>query len=199
MRFFKSICFFFIGFCSGIISMLYFYPMRDASQSIGEEKDSLMENFIEVSNIPETLCADTRYVLEEKDLLNGQTVETVWKLPDKYIGMDRETFVSAMETYEFSPPLKELERGFENLEVLSFSREQVTVQMNYKFAEAKTSFYLAVLDHEVIVYLEDKRTIYLHTGIMLEDLPDRLQLEIIQMYFMENEEELYDFLEAYSS
>ena len=54
-------------------------------------------------------------------------------------------------------------------------------------------------DHEVVVYLEDKKTIYIHTGIWLENLPDKLQLDIIQMYPMEDEEELYDFLETYSS
>lgn len=163
----------------------------------GEEAEN--EMLADVSSRSETLCADTKYILEETDLLNKTVVETVWKLPNKYIGMNREAFLEAMEVYEAFPPLTELERGFVNLEVLSFSRERVVVQMNYQYVQPSTSFYLAVCNNEVVVYLEDMETIYINTGIKLETLPENLQLEIIQMLWIADEEELYDFLETYSS
>lgn len=47
-------------------------------------------------------------------------MESVGKVPQAYLGMNREEFVAAMERYEASPPLSELERGFTGLEVLSF-------------------------------------------------------------------------------
>lgn len=68
----------------------------------------------------ETLCADTEYVLEEADIVRGTTVETSWKIPHKYIGMNRENFLETMELYAAHPPLSEIERGFVGLEVLSF-------------------------------------------------------------------------------
>lgn len=68
----------------------------------------------------ETLSVETEYVLEERDIEGQTTVETTWKLPDKYVGMNREQFVEAMKLYEASPPLAEMSRGFESLEVLSF-------------------------------------------------------------------------------
>lgn len=153
----------------------------------------------EAASSSETLSADTEYVLEETDILNQSVVETVWKLPHKYIGMNREQFLEAMETYELFPPLSELERGFVGLEVLSFSRERVVVQMNYQYLQPSKGFYLAVEDNEVIVYLEDCRTVYINTGIPLEKLPENMQMQIIQMMWIEDEESLYDFLEAYSS
>lgn len=152
-----------------------------------------------VSSSSETLCVDTKYVLEETDMLNDTVVETVLKLPDKYIGMDREMFLEAMEVYEAFPPLAEMERGFVSLEVLSFSRERVVVQMNYQYVQPSTSFYLAVRDNEVVVYLEDMETVYINTGIRMETLPLDVQMEIMQMLWMEDEEALYDFLETYSS
>lgn len=147
----------------------------------------------------ETLSVETEYVLEERDIDGKTTVETTWKLPDKYVGMNREQFLEAMELYEAFPPLSEMERGFVSLEVLSFSRERVVVQMNYRYVKPSNSFYLAVYDNEVLVYLEDKETVYIETDIMLEQLPEALQREIIDMLWIEDEEELYDFLEAYSS
>ncbi|MBE5883187.1 MAG: hypothetical protein E7291_02005 [Lachnospiraceae bacterium] len=164
------------------------------------EESALFEmELADVSASDETLTVDTKYVLEETDIVNQSVVETVWKLPAEYIGMDREQFLIAMEEFEMYPPLSELERGFVSLEVLSFSKERVVVQMNYQYVQPSNSFYLAVYDNEVVVYLEDMETIYIYTGIMLEELPEDIQSEIIQMLWVEDEESLYHFLENYSS
>ncbi|MCR2048977.1 hypothetical protein NSB25_17040 [Acetatifactor muris] len=164
------------------------------SEESGEEAEAE-----EVLLFPETLCVDTEYVLEETDILNHTVVETIWRLPDKYVGMNREQFLQAMEVYEAFPPLTEMERGFVSLEVLAFSRERVVVQMNYKFVQPSSSFYLAVYDNNVIVYLEDMKTVYIETDIRLDTLPEKLQQDIMEMMWIENEEKLYSFLENYSS
>lgn len=153
----------------------------------------------EVAVSSETLCVETEYVLEETDVTNHTVVETTWRLPDKYIGMNREQFLEAMEIYEAFPPLSEQERGFIGLEVLSFSRERVVVQMNYRYIQPTVSFYLGVYDNEVLVYLEDLETVFIETEIRLDSLPESLQSEIIQMMWLEDEEALYNFLESYSS
>lgn len=153
----------------------------------------------EVMVSTETLCVDTKYVLEETDILYHTVVETTWRLPAKYVGMNREQFLQAMEVYEAFPPLSELERGFVGLEVLSFSRERVVVRMDYKFVQPSSSFYLAAYDNKVVVYLEDMRTVYIETEILLESLPANLQQNIIDMMWIRDEEELYSFLENYSS
>ena len=152
-----------------------------------------------VSSASETLYVGTKYVLEETDVLRHTVVETTWSLPNKYVGMNREQFLTAMETYAAAPPLKELERGFVGLEVLSFARERVVVRMNYRYVQPSTSFYLAAYDSKVRVYLEDQSTVYIDTEIALNSLPLELQQEIIQMMWIENEEALYSFLETYSS
>lgn len=154
---------------------------------------------LEAAYSSETLSVDTKYVLEETDVLTHSVVETTWRLPGKYVGMNREQFLEAMEIYESFPPLSEMERGFVSLEVLSFSRERVVVRMNYKFVQPSASFYLAVYDNNVVVYLEDKETIYIETDIRLDTLPEELQQDIMQMMWIEDQEKLYDFLENYSS
>lgn len=163
------------------------------------DTDNVEVPVAEVASSMETLSVDTRYVLEETDIVSGSVVETVWDLPDKYVGLNREQFLEAMKAYEAFPPLSEMERGFVNLEVLSFSREKVVVQMNYQYIQPSTSFYLAVRDNEVVVYLEDRETIYINTGIAPESLPDKMQAELMQMIWIEDEESLYNFLENYSS
>lgn len=174
-------------------------PLTQFSEQHGGYNGEISVEIADVDASGETLSVDTEYVLEETDIINHSVVETVWKLPSEYIGLNREQFLTAMEEYEAFPPLSELERGFVSLEVLSFSRERVVVQMNYQYVQPGNSFYLAVRDNEVVVYLEDMETVYINTGIRLEDLPQEVQLEIIQMLWIEDEDTLYHFLENYSS
>ena len=56
-----------------------------------------------------------------------------------------------------------------------------------------------VADHFIVVYEEDRSTLYMNTDILLERLPDSLQREIMEGKFVASEEELYLFLESYSS
>lgn len=201
-----------LGFWGGVQTTRFFYPGESGVQrpfNVGdpaaehlesaEPSEEMPEEIREVSQQRETLYVDTEYVLLETDVLRETEVETTWKLPHQYVGLDREQFLTAMENYENYPPLSEMERGFVSLEVLSFSRERVVVRMNYRYVQPGEGFYLAVQNHEVVVYLEDQETVYINTGIMLENLPEDLQLEIIEMLYVEGEGNLYNLLESYSS
>ena len=220
MKFVKRISYFFVipvvflilGIFLGVLGIHFFYPgqWQDLNENrlalpLTEEETAADTDpyeaapSVEAAASGETLCADTEYVLEEADIVRGTTVETSWKIPHKYIGMNRENFLESMELYAAHPPLSEIERGFVGLEVLSFSREKVMVRMDYRYVQPSASFYLAVSDNEVVVYLEDRSTVYINTGISLEELPEQIQLQIMDMLFVPDEETLYDFLETYSS
>lgn len=201
-----------IGIYVGVTVTHFFYPGEQAQEWVNERSLSSAEEPMiqkaqtadevalqEAASSQETLCVETQYVLEETDVVNHTVVETTWRLPDKYIGMNREQFLEAMDNYEAFPPLSELERGFIGLEVLAFSRERVVVQMNYRYVQPSASFYLGVYDNEVIVYLEDLETVYIETDIRLDTLPEQMQREIIGFLWVEDEETLYNFLENYSS
>lgn len=156
--------------------------------------------FLDAASLSGVLGFDTEYVIEEMDVLRGTVVETTLRLPEKYVGMDLDTFVQAMNTYAAAPPLSELERGFVGLEVLSFSRQRVVVQMNYRYVQPGESFYLALIDHQIVVLLEDQRTIFINTGISANMISESMREELMQgMIFVEDESSLYDFLESYSS
>lgn len=163
-------------------------PLRSEEESVSAEAQSRL-----------LLHAETEYVLEETDVTEGTVTETTLKLPEKYIGMSREEFLASMEVYELSPPLKEQEKGFVGLEVLSFSPEKVVIQMNYALPEASKDYYILVEDHALVVYLGDKKTLFMYTEIKLEDLPHNVRQQVIDGLYMESEEQLYDFLESYTS
>lgn len=60
-------------------------------------------------------------------------------------------------------------------------------------------YYLKEEDGYVSVYLNDKKTLYEYTTIRLDNIPEPLQKEIRNGKFLKGDQELYDFLENYSS
>jgi hypothetical protein len=71
--------------------------------------------------------------------------------------------------------------------------EQTDVQ------RVECAYYLVEDLGYVNVCLGDGKTIYEYTEIRVEDLPEALMAEIRQGKSIKNEQELYDFLENYSS
>lgn len=179
------------------------YPQKETSNHIKEQtpgEAETEEQVIEaaVENIP-VVTADTAYLVEEVDLSDGTIREKEESVPVKYIGLDRESLVEELESYDANPPLTELERGFETIELTAFSKDRVVVCKYYKTQKEEPGFYLMVADHFIVVYREDRQTLYMNTDILLESLDDALQAEIMQGKYMESEDEVYHFLESYSS
>lgn len=113
MKFVKRISYFFVipvvflilGIFLGVWGIHFFYPgqWQDLNENrlalpLTEEETAAdtdpyeVAPSVEAAASGETLCADTEYVLEEADIVRGTTVETSWKIPHKYIGMNREKF-----------------------------------------------------------------------------------------------------------
>ena len=210
MKFVKRISLFFIipmgmftfGFYSHMKLQEEFYPNKFEAEQVKQKSIKVQEEPQVIPSAVEeeqVICADTQYIIEEVDLKKDTSVETKWKVPDKYIGMDRERFVKEMELYQQSPSLTDQELGFVSVEVVSFSREKVVIRKNYIYKEISTSFYLVNEKNFVVVYCDDLRTVYMNTNISLDSLPDNLKQEIIQKRYVATEEELYNFLESYSS
>lgn len=74
------------------------------------------------------------------------------------------------------------------------SRQELTTEVQIEYL-----YYLAIHDDMVIVYQNDKETIYEYTDILLSDLPTEVQEELKNGKFVLDDAELYDFLESYSS
>lgn len=208
-----------LGMFTGVLGYGYFYPgdniiLKDSSphvitgpktdfsnKSAKQTEEQPQEKFEVIETIRDdgVLVPTTEYILQEIDMESGTIVEYSYKLPDKYLGMNRDSFLEAMDAYEQSPPLKEVERGFVGLEVLTFSSQKVVVQMSYAFLEPTENFYIGVEQNYVVVYLEDKETVYMQTDILLENLPEAVQNQIMLYMYVKGEEDLYHFLESYSS
>ena len=195
-----------IGGYTALKAEQFFYPNRyQPTERVKQEKQEnkksetaeiqIIEAAVEDKSV---VTADTRYLIEEIDLTRGSVNEREENIPVKYIGLDREEMLEELKAYDNNPPLTELERGFQTIELTAFSKDHVVVCKYYKEKEDK-GFYLMVADHFIVVYEQDKKTLYMNTDILLENLKEDLQAEIMKGKYIESEEELYHFLESYSS
>lgn len=143
--------------------------------------------------------ADTRFIVKSFDLRDSSRDEILKTIPEKYIGMNRQDFLAAMDEYERTPSLDDRKKGFLSLDVERFSAEEIVIQKNYESAERNTAFYLAVENNYIVVYESDKVTRYMSTGIPIQILSEKLAYEIMDFKYIRSEAELYQFLESYSS
>lgn len=205
MKILKSISLYFVypftTFILGIFTHIgylnYFYPNKYIPQ---KNSYFLEDSSYEVSYIPkEITTCDTRYIITEYNTKENTTIEIEQELPEKYLGMTRNNLEDSLDEYQQNPTLEDLEKGFLNIQLESFSSEEVRISKNYNPAPKDSGYYLMVMDGKIVVMEEDKKTVYLTTDIYADALSDSLKQELISGKFIYNIDELYGFLESYTS
>ena len=194
-----------IGCFLGFEGHDFFYPGMRAEKNgsdVVSEMSASTEK-IQVSAQDENIIsADTSFIVIEVNMDNESEIAEEIPVPTYYMGMDREAFENQIENFDRSPSLQELQKGFQGSEIRSFSGSKVELCKFYQEPKEPEEeyYYLAILDNKVVVYRGDGQTVYMETNILAQDLPsDVLQELLIQRRIINAEEDLYDFLESYSS
>lgn len=110
---------------------------------------------------------------DDKDMVNNKAITS------RNITENNENPASSTVTINFETKAKELNGTKSGLET--------------------PRFFVAVYQNRMIVYLEDKKTVYEYTNIDTNELPLELRAKLSDGFFLNGEEELYHFLESYSS
>lgn len=114
---------------------------------------------------------------------------------------ERVVVVKTYEIKEKEPDKEEPGRETEEWEEEDEAAETMERDMETTDAEGNRegAYYLMANGGMVYVYQRDMETLYLATDITIDQLPDDVRQEILDKKYMKNEEELYNFLESYSS
>ncbi|MBD5465806.1 MAG: hypothetical protein HDR22_08320 [Lachnospiraceae bacterium] len=173
--------------------------VEEAKEDYREEAENASKQDVPVTSQKATTTADTVYVVESYDHGTEETTKREETIPDQYIGKTREELEDIIKAYSDAPSLSDLEKGFASMELKSFSPNRLVVTKNYYTNLKNENFYLLVENEYINVYYSDLKTVYLYTDILLSDLPEDIQQDILNKKYIESEEELYNFLESYSS
>ena len=83
--------------------------------------------------------------------------------------------------------------------ITAYGPEQIILRQEEESTKADQEFLLKVEDRCITVYEKETGEVFEHTNIPLESLPQELQAEVLLGKTLEGNEELYSFLENYSS
>ena len=106
--------------------------------------------------------------------------------------------VSISAAYQFSYD-RALTRAKEEALKAEHEVEEQTAVATEGEALKEDCYYLMEVNGYVVVYLSDKKTAYEYTDILVEELPVTLQNEVKNGKYVEGTENLYGFLENYTS
>lgn len=145
------------------------------------------------------IVQDTTVIIESYDA-DGDLISREVTNPDaELIGKERlDTMVYANE-YKSKAGEEERMNGLERMVVQAFSSDSVTLVKYYGEPIDEPGYWIAVRDNIVIVYTEDRSEIYEFTNIQLWQLPQEVQYDLVDGIYVNNERELFDFLQTYSS
>lgn len=132
--------------------------------------------------------ADLREKMAQLQESSGQALQQVSVLDSS---KDQEL---VFETYEEGNLLRNRYR------ITAYGPEQIVLrQEEEENTEADQEFLLKVEDGCITVYEKESGKVFEHTNIPLESLPQELQAEVLLGKTLSGAEELYSFLENYSS
>ena len=186
----------FAGVCAGIsiYCYQYFYPVRYEKTEPGEYVN------IETAANRTTFPADeiTSFVIEyyypEENRLLTEKVDDFPML----LGCDKYGVEQCLSEYMSHLSRKEQEEGLVSFELTGYNGNELTLRKTYR-KEEKKGFYARSFNGTIVILESDDKTVYEYTQIMIHMLPKDLQNKVNDGYYLENEEELYSFLENYSS
>lgn len=191
-----------VGCFLGFSGHEFFYPGIRTPQDKKSDVSSRSEEKAEASAWDENvITADTSFVVIEVNLEDQSEQAEEIPVPPYYMGMDRLDFEKQIQNFDKSPSLNEMQKGFQGSEIRSFSGSRVELCKFYqeKPEEEEEFYYLAVRDNMVVVYRADGKTIYMETDIPAPELPAEILMDLLQIRTVNTQEDLYDFLESYSS
>ena len=142
---------------------------------------------------------ETRLITETWNLKTGSKDSVETPMPSVYLGLEREELLSDLNDYVHHMPIKDIEAGLVSFDIVSYSTEKVVLRKIYYPDENFKKYYVIYRQGRIVVYYSDRTTVFEYPDIRLTDLPVDLQCELLSGKEIKDDEELYRFLQNYSS
>ncbi len=167
----------------------------DQSKVINLESE--YEDAAEVSDFDTLTTCDTTYQILSYDKTTGIQEKNEERIPAGFIAKNRKQIEAFLSDYEDNVSLEDKEKGFVSVQLQSFSPSMLVVQKIYQ----SDSHYCLIVEEDgyLTVYDGQKDQVILYTDIMAKRLPVLVRQEIEGGKYLDTEDQLYQFLESYSS
>lgn len=157
----------------------------------------------------EILNLHTEYVLESHDLESDSLRAESGGIPVEFIGLSKSEVIDYITSHEeqFEGEGEEIQ----NISMVSFSSDMLVLRKDVTRSVAISEtvkkyendnpyhYYMVLEEGYIVVYKQDKTTVFLETGIGEEELDESERELLLQGVGVKNISELYRYLEGYTS
>lgn len=164
-----------------------------------QEQNPEAEPSVPAGTGSDRVTKDTRIIIESYDAAGDLIHREETAAGAEFVGNNRLDMLVYAGTYREQAPEQEEKAGLERMVLESYSTDAVTFVKYYGEPEEEEGFIIGVKDNAVIVYLADRSEVYEYTNIELWSLPAEIQYDLVEGIYVKNEQELFDFLQTYSS
>lgn len=142
----------------------------------------------------------TVYILEHYYTSDKQLTQEKLPMPAEYVGCTREELLEKVQMYAKNPSKEDIEKGFKDVSMVCFSPNKLVLRKTYEVSQADAAYQVRLnREGTLVVYYADSDQIYTETDILYNSLPAKIRTEIdtgVKLYGLQ---EVFDFLENYSS
>ena len=149
---------------------------------------------VDVDNNKNIVTARTVFIIEKYNETTGELTKEILPIPIELLGLDYD------EIQEYTlKKSADMESENGRLELVAFNQNLLVFRHTDEDIAREYMFMLVAEWGKIVVYKYYEETLYTKTNIKIIDLPYDLQEKIKKGMPVENERELFMFLESYSS
>lgn len=171
------------------------YENNPAVYSTDEGKEAANTSELIVSN-------SMSYILESYNI-NDKTIETATKnIPSEFLGMNRQKLIDYLK--ENKKKFADKDQQVQNVMLVSMEKDKLVIRKTISIIEETTKeekyrYYVTLQENKIIVYREDKTTVFLETSINVETLDTDSMDKLTEGIPVKNISELYRILESFTT
>lgn len=190
---------------------LYFMGYRYGS-NIGEDEIVTLSSEparLQGETSEELLDNSTEYVLESHDLDSDKRNTESGHIPVEFIGLSKSEVIDYITSHK--EQFQDKGEEIKNISMISFSQDMLVLRkditQSVEISETvkkyendnQYNYYMVLEDGYIVVYKQDKTTVFLETGISKDELDESDRSQLLQGVGVKNISELYRCLEGYTS
>lgn len=157
----------------------------------------------EAANTSELIVSNSMSYILESYNINDKTIETATQnVPSEFLGMNRRELIDYLKANK----KKFADKGqqVQNIMLVSMEKDKLVIRKSISIIEETTEeekykYYVTLQENKIIVYREDKTTIFLETSINVETLDTDSMDKLKQGIPVKNISELYRILESFTT
>jgi hypothetical protein len=157
----------------------------------------------EAANTSELIVSNSMSYILESYNINDKTIETAAQnVPSEFLGMNRQELIDYLKANK----KKFADKGqqVQNIMLVSMEKDKLVIRKSISIIEETTEeekckYYVTLQENKIIVYREDKTTIFLETSINVETLDTDSMDKLKQGIPVKNISELYRILESFTT